>query len=615
MLSDRFLTLYNEELRFLREEGLLFAKANPQVAQHLGMMPDGVLDPFVERLLEGTAFLSARVHERLNNEQPEVAIQMINRLAPYWFTPLPSIATVAVEPDLTSPQWHSDVTLPRGSKLTLHDTAPGHRNATFTTGRDLNIQPLVIAHAECATTPSAQLPQSVLQCMQDGRAHISLTMNTQGVVSLSELNFSPMTLTFAGDIVHANQLLTAIQSDTLRVILWCRQDNKAPQMHLLEPGNIRQAGLQAEDALLPAVSGELPGSRLLREYFAAPSRFFSIELHGLMPFLQAGDKCTEFNMIFVLNKTPVKLTGNVSRDDFRLFSTPVINLSRRRCSPVLVNGEHTEYPVIVDKLNPGLYEIHHLLQVDGLLADKGYVPFSPLHGYARFDEPPVSAGYSLRRVRRVTEDKYDSAPAMPKDSLFISLSAGPDNFSPDSVRSLSIEALVCDRHLDPSRLQQPVFRPDTALPVGPVEILRTPSRPQGVPCSTQAWKVLQLLSVNPLRYALPDFPDNSQLLREWLSLFCPPDDSRQQRRIDSLRHAVIAHRFECNPLPGPLAWSRGAEITIDLRGNHHSDRGAWLFARILHHALAEYCELGQTLRMQLNVDSEPLAQWEPIDGR
>ncbi len=96
MLSDRFLTLYNEELRFLREEGLLFAKANPQVAQHLGMMPDGVLDPFVERLLEGTAFLSARVHERLNNEQPEVAIQMINRLAPYWFTPLPSIATVAV---------------------------------------------------------------------------------------------------------------------------------------------------------------------------------------------------------------------------------------------------------------------------------------------------------------------------------------------------------------------------------------------------------------------------------------------------------------------------------------------------------------------------------------
>lgn len=121
MLSERFLTLYNEELRFLREDGMLFAKANPQVAQYLGMMPDGVLDPFVERLLEGTAFLSARVHERLNNEQPEVAIQMINRLAPFWFTPLPSIATIALEPDLTSPQWHANVTLPRGSKLSLHD--------------------------------------------------------------------------------------------------------------------------------------------------------------------------------------------------------------------------------------------------------------------------------------------------------------------------------------------------------------------------------------------------------------------------------------------------------------------------------------------------------------
>lgn len=614
MLSERFLTLYNEELRFLREDGMLFAKANPQVAQHLGMMPDGVLDPFVERLLEGTAFLSARVHERLNNEQPEVAIQMINRLAPFWFTPLPSIATIALEPDLTSPQWHANVTLPRGSKLSLHDTSLGHKHATFTTGKDLNIQPLIIESAECATTPSAHLPQSVLQCMQDGKAHISLNLNTQGVVALSELNFSPMVLTFAGDIVHANQLLTAIQSDTLRVILWSKNDDKTPFMLVLDPTHIHQGGLQSEDALLPAVTGELPGSRLLREYFAAPSRFFSIELHGLDPFLQAGDKCTEFNLIFVLNKTPVKLTGNVRATDFRLFAIPVINLSRRRCSPVLINGEHTEYPVIVDQLNPGLYEIHHLLSVDGLLADKGYVPFSPLHGYTKFDESPVSAGYSLRRVRRITDEKYDNAPVMPKDSLFISLSAGPENFMPDSIKSLSIEAMVCDRLLDPSRLQQPRIQLDSALPVGPTEILRAPSRPQGVPGSAEAWKVLQLLSVNPLRYALPDFPDNTVLLKEWLSLFCPPDDNRQQRRIESLRRSCVTHRFECNPLPGPIAWSRGAEITVDLQANHHSDKGAWLFARILHHALAEYCELGQTLRMQLNIDGEQLAQWEPTGG-
>lgn len=71
--------------------------------QHLGMHIDGVLDPFVERLLEGSAFLCTRIQEKLNNEQPEFALQMLSRPAPLWYTPVPAIATVAIKPDLFSP--------------------------------------------------------------------------------------------------------------------------------------------------------------------------------------------------------------------------------------------------------------------------------------------------------------------------------------------------------------------------------------------------------------------------------------------------------------------------------------------------------------------------------
>lgn len=81
MFSERFLQLYNDELRYLREAGQQFSLAHPQVARHLGMHTDGVLDPFVERLLEGSAFLCARVQEKLNSEQPEFALQMLSRLA------------------------------------------------------------------------------------------------------------------------------------------------------------------------------------------------------------------------------------------------------------------------------------------------------------------------------------------------------------------------------------------------------------------------------------------------------------------------------------------------------------------------------------------------------
>ncbi|MBV7880087.1 hypothetical protein G4C34_21385, partial [Yersinia pestis] len=47
MPNESFLDLYNEELRYLREDGQSFAHMHPQVAQHLALHADGVLDPFV----------------------------------------------------------------------------------------------------------------------------------------------------------------------------------------------------------------------------------------------------------------------------------------------------------------------------------------------------------------------------------------------------------------------------------------------------------------------------------------------------------------------------------------------------------------------------------------
>jgi len=611
MLNESFLTLYNEELRYLREDGQRFAHMHPQVAQHLGLHADGVLDPFVERLLEGTAFLSSRIQQRLNNEHPEFALQMLGRLAPLWYTPLPSIATIALIPDLTSPQWHSHVVLPKGSRVTLSDSSLNNRRANFSTGRNLNIQPLIIENAECASTPPAYLPQTVAQQLQAGQAHIRLRFTTQGVASLSELDFSPMNLTLAAGTIHANQLLTTLLNNTLRIVLWASTEGE-PLVKVLTKEHLCQGGLSEQEALLPVGISELPGSRLLREYFAAPSRFFDLELQGINDFLQQGEGIHSFEILFVLDQRPLHLIGRVGRDDFRLFATPIINLFKRRCSPVLINGEHTEYPVVVDPLNPALYEIHHVTAVNGLLTEGGSVPFSSLHGHARFDDDDKVAGYSIRRRREFTDKHRAKNSPLPHDSLFIAISPGASGVDIDHVKSLSIEAMVCERHLVPSQLQQPEFQLEIALPVGQIEMLRQPSKPQGVPDMAQAWQALQLIANNPLRYALPEITDCSPLLKDWLSLFCQPEEVNQYKRITSLIHASMAHKFERHAVAGPIAWSRGVEATLNFSSSHHSDKGAFLFARILHHALSEYCELGQTLRMQMQLDGETFAEWGPV---
>ncbi len=612
MPNESFLALYNEELRYLREDGQRFAHMHPQVAQHLGLHADGVLDPFVERLLEGTAFLSSRIQQRLNNEHPEFALQMLGRLAPLWYTPLPSIATIAMVPDLTSPQWHSRVVLPKGSRVTLSDSSLNNRLANFSTGRTLKIQPLVIENAECASTPPAYLPLSVASQLQAGQAHLRLRLTTQGVASLSELDFAPMNLTLAGGIIQSNQLITTLLNNTLHIVLWANTDGK-PLVKVLTKEHLRQGGLDEQEALLPVAISEMPGNRLLREYFAAPSRFFDLELHGLNDFLQQGDGIHTFEVLFVLDQRPLHLIDRVTGNDFRLFATSIINLFKRRCSPVLINGEHTEYPVIVDPLNPRLYEVHHVIGVNGLLSEGGSVQFSSLHGHARFDDDDKVAGYSIRRRRDFTDKNHQKNSPLPHDSLFIALSPGTSGIDIDHVKSLSIEAMVCERHLIPSQLQHPEFKLEIALPVGQIEMLRHPAKPQGVPNIDQAWRALQLIANNPLRYALPDVTDCSPLLKDWLSIFCQHEEASQHKRITSLTHASVAHNFERHTAPGPIAWSRGVEATLDFNSSHHSDKGAFLFARILHHALSEYCELGQTLRLHMQVDGETFAKWGPVN--
>lgn len=610
MFSERFLQLYNDELRYFRETGRQFAQAHPQVAQHLGMHIDGVLDPFVERLLEGAAFLATRVQEKLNSEQPEFALQMLSRLAPLWYTPVPSIATIGIRPDLSFPQWHGQVELARGSKVTLNDASLSNKPATFTTARAIRIQPVEIAEAQCAILPPPHLPTAVARHLHDGTAHVRLHLSTRGVLALCELDLAPLHLTLAEETVRANQLLSALLNHSLRVVLWAQGDSQ-PVVKVLDPTHLRLGGVDEDEALLPEAVGELPGSRLMREYFAAPSRFFSLKVEGLGDFLKACGRVHDFEVLFVLDQRPLTLVDRVSARDFHLFATPVINLYRRYCTPVQLSGEHSEHHLVVDRLNTSLYEIHSVMQVKGVLRDGNPVNFSPLQADVNFDSDYERAGYALRRRREGSPSKYNNV-HLPNEDTFIAISPGKSGLDLDAVRSLIVEALVCERHLVPAHLQQPVFQLENAMPVHSVEIVRHPSNPRAVPEIGQAWQAIQMLALNPLRYARPEVRDCGAMLRDWLSLFCNQEDAIQRKRIASVLNAWVEHRFERYQGRGPLAWIRGAQLSLNISPHHHADHGAYLFGRVLHYALGNYCDLNQSLAMAMLLDGEPHARWGAI---
>ncbi len=81
-MRDDLLQYYERELTFLRRMGVDFARRYPKVAGRLQLEETKCEDPHVERLLEGFAFLAARVHLKLDADFPEISAAMLDVIAP-----------------------------------------------------------------------------------------------------------------------------------------------------------------------------------------------------------------------------------------------------------------------------------------------------------------------------------------------------------------------------------------------------------------------------------------------------------------------------------------------------------------------------------------------------
>ena len=89
-MDPRLLRHYNSELTHLREMGAEFARQFPKIAARLGIDGVEVSDPYVERLLEGAAFLTARVQLRLDSEFPRFTQKLLEIIYPQLLSPVPS---------------------------------------------------------------------------------------------------------------------------------------------------------------------------------------------------------------------------------------------------------------------------------------------------------------------------------------------------------------------------------------------------------------------------------------------------------------------------------------------------------------------------------------------
>ena len=158
-MDERLVDHYNTELRHLREMTGEFAREFPKIAGRLSIQDAKEIcpDPYVERLLEGFAWLAARIHLKLDAEFPRFTQSLLETVYPHYLSPIPSMAVVRFDPEEADGALAPGVVVPRGTLLRSNLGKGERTSCTFQTAQAVRLLPLRVKEARYFTRDISEL--------------------------------------------------------------------------------------------------------------------------------------------------------------------------------------------------------------------------------------------------------------------------------------------------------------------------------------------------------------------------------------------------------------------------------------------------------------------------
>lgn len=618
-MDPRLLRAYNEELAYLRETAREFGEEHEAVAGRLGLKTPTDPDPYVERLLEGVAFLGARVQLKLQDQFPEFTQHLLSATQPHYLAPMPSICVAGFQPKDGDPALIEGYTVPRGTSLTATATENANTPVTFKSGHDVTLWPLKITQAEYLGTRAAVASFAQVSGVRP-EAGLRLRFEAVSGAPLDQIAPSELPIYLDGSEAVPGELYRQLIGETIAVV--ARDPASAGDVGswtvLPHP---QQVGFDDDQALLPAELRSFRGYRLLSEFFACPERFLFASLPDLGRAFARTQSGT-CDVVLLFSRASTILPNAVSPANFKLYATPAINLFEKTLGRVQYNRRDHEFHVVPDRTRPIDFEVFRITDVKAQVGDSVDMrPVAPLYAFGALLYDWRDAIFYVPRLtpRRLStkEQRLRRRTDYVGTETWISLTAPGNPERLDEIKELAINAYVTNREL-PELL---TFRGNAHFtppggPVRSVAILRSPSKPRPpLGLSDAAWRVIAHLTPNYATLA-PEDHDDPSLLRDHLALYGRQDDAAMRKQIDgilSIRSSPVVRR-----VPGldRMAVARGSRISIRLDDGSYDNSRMFLFTSVLERFLAEFATVNSFTECLFETPLEgTLARWPARIGR
>ncbi len=621
-MDPRLLRLYDSELRHVREMGAEFARDFPKIAGRLGLEGFACADPYVERLLEGFAFMAARVQLKMDSEFPQLVQNLLEIVYPHFLAPTPSMAIVRFEPDLTEGDLGQGYKIPRGTVLRGRLLKGEQTACEYRTAHEVTLWPIELTSARYFSRDSVsfELPREV----RGADAGIRLRFRVAPGYTFEEMAIENLPLYLQGREELPVALYEQCVAHAHAILITPVEENHSWQV-VLDAKHLRGIGFDNEQSLLPFTSASFQGYRLLSEYFALRERFQFVELRGIGDAIRRCET-KEIDITLLFNRSERALSNSVSKDNIGLFCSPAANLFPKRLDPVQIDPRKSEHHIVPDRTRPLDLEVYQLRKVTGLGSDaKAADEFFPFYSLTDHTVGDHRAYYAVRRTPRVVstmQKKYGTRTSYLGSELYISLVDRDNTPYSTDCQLLAIDAYCTHRDLP---LQMPIgvdktdFSLEIGAPVNAVRCIAGPTAPR--PSQAHApgetvWKLLSHLGLNYLSITNENSVAGASALREMLKLYSDSRDLAIQKQVDGIVLIDSQPIVRRVPTTGPMTFGRGLELTLTIDEDQFEGVGGFLLASVLEQFFAKYVSINSFTEMVLRTKQrQEIYRWPTRIGR
>jgi type VI secretion system protein ImpG len=581
---------YQDELSYLRELGQEFAAAYPAIAP---MLAEAGGDPDVERLLEGVAFLTGKLRQKIDDELPEVIHSVAALLFPQYVRQVPATSIIEFSP--LPNVVREKVVVGRGAEV--GSVQVDGTSCRFRTTQAVELLPLAV---EDVRIDSSQLSET-----------LRIELKVTGGASLAALEVKKVRF-----YIHGERRL----QDDLRLWLGAHLDSIAfaaidgdhdTAVATLPAQNLTLGGLADDEALIPYPKTVYPGYRLLQEYFTLPQKYAFFDVHGLdvVPTDRLGDRFA----IRLQLKDSLPSGTRVSKESIRLFCSPVVNLFNHNADPIKPDVTKYEYLARPAGGSPEAYEIYSIDKVTGIARRTSQrVDIPSFFSFKHEISADARAGGAATQVFHQSHLR----PATVGDGVDVYLSFGTpqDAGAIPEFDVISVES-TCTNRQHPGQLKVGDIHVATATSpaVATFKNLIGVTSPLPPPVGRELqWRVLAHMAMSYRSIA------ELEVLRSTVDIYnFQAIHDRQAARANQLRIGAIKD-ITVRPTDrlhrgAPV---RGVRAELELDENGFAGEGEmYLFASVVNELFASYVSLNSFTQLRVRgTNTNVVYEWPPKSG-